>query len=207
MSARRRSSGLLRVIAWLVLAGFVLDSALANSPGTHGSEDAPWSEGRDLYQSACVACHGADGSGAPQTLIGFEKPQTFPDFTECDQSAPEYTRDWKAVIRDGGPARGFSEIMPAFGDVFTPEQIEQLTRYLRSLCARHDTQRAWPPGELNLPRAIMTEKAFPEDELVLTSSAATSGPSGFSNELAYEYRINGRNQLEIALPFAAVHQD
>jgi hypothetical protein len=43
---------------------------------------------------------------------------------------------------------------------------------VRTFCASD----AWPRGELNLPRALVTEKAFPEDEAVLTTSVATSGP-------------------------------
>jgi hypothetical protein len=86
---------------------------------------------REIYQAACVACDGPVGAGVPQSLTGFEKPATFPDFTQPDQTSPEYWRDWKAVIRDGGPARGFSQIMPAFGDVFTPEQIDQHGHRLR----------------------------------------------------------------------------
>src|ERR1700742_534562 len=34
--------------------------------------------GEQIYKAACVACHGLDGSGAPQTLTAFERPDTFP---------------------------------------------------------------------------------------------------------------------------------
>ena len=172
-----------------------------------GSGTSPLRAGHEIYQAACVACHGPNGSGAPKTLVGFEKPATFPDFTQCDQTGPEYIRDWKAVIRDGGPARGFSEIMPAFGDVFTPEQIDQVAEHLRGFCRKQDKDRTWPPGELNLPRALRTEKAFPEDEVVLTTSIAARGSPGITNAFAYEYRINGRNQLEVSLPVTSLHRD
>jgi mono/diheme cytochrome c family protein len=163
--------------------------------------------GRAIYEAACVACHGWDGAGAPKTTVGFEKPSTFPDFTKPEQSLPEFTRDWKAVIRDGGPARGFSAIMPAFGDVLTPEQIDEVAGYLRSLAQERDEARTWPPGELNVPRALLTEKAFAESEVVLTTSVDTRRGPDFSNTLAFEYRIDGRNQLEVSAPITSLHQE
>jgi len=43
-----------------------------------------------------------------QTLTEFQRPDTFPDFTRCDQTTPEPNSVWKDVILHGGPARGFS---------------------------------------------------------------------------------------------------
>jgi mono/diheme cytochrome c family protein len=190
----------------IITAACLLSNAAARPAFDDGSDTSRLHTGQEIYQAACVACHGPDGNGAPKTLVGFEKPATFPNFSECDQTAPEYTRDWKAVIRDGGPARGFSEIMPAFGDVFTSEQIDRLAEYLRSLCGKKDKERTWPPGELNLPRAMVTEKAFPEDEVVLTTSVAAKGAPAVTNDITYEYRIDGRNQLEVALPVSSLHR-
>src|ERR1041384_837525 len=85
--------------------------------------------GEKLYNSGCNACHGADGTGAPQTLTEFKRPDTFPDFTRCDQTTPESNSAWKAVIVHGGPSRGFSEIMPAFGELLTNDQIDDLIAY------------------------------------------------------------------------------
>jgi len=159
--------------------------------------------GRDIYQAACAACHGQDGSGTPESQAGFVPPGTFPHFNRCDETTPEYTRDWTAVVRNGGGARGFSQIMPSFSGALTNAQINRVVEYLRSLC----TEKDWPRGELNVPRALVTEKAFPESETVLTSTVNARGPAGVSNELSYEHTLGRRDQLEIAIPFGWLHPD
>lgn len=154
--------------------------------------------GKDIFLAGCVGCHGPDGKGMPETTAGFEKPSTFPDFTACDQTTSEFDVDYKATIRDGGRGRGFSPIMPSFGGVLTPEQINLVVGYLRSLC-RDNT---WPRGELNFPRAIATEKAYPENEVVITSAINARGTAAVDNEFVYEHRLGKKNQLEISAPFA-----
>jgi hypothetical protein len=54
---------------------------------------------------------------------------------------------------------------------------------------------------LNLPRALVTEKAFPEDEAVLTTTIDAEGSGAFSNQLVYEKRFGARSQIELAVPF------
>jgi mono/diheme cytochrome c family protein len=36
--------------------------------------------GEHTFKSGCIACHGSDGRGTPQTIAGFERPDTFPRF-------------------------------------------------------------------------------------------------------------------------------
>jgi len=69
--------------------------------------------GKQIYEAGCAGCHGPDGKGQPQSTVGFDKPDTFPDFTRCDQTTPEDNVTWRAIIRDGGHRRGFSQIMPS----------------------------------------------------------------------------------------------
>jgi mono/diheme cytochrome c family protein len=152
--------------------------------------------GERIYKSGCIACHGANGAGAPQTLTVFKRPDTFPDFTRCDQTTPEPNSAWKDVVVHGGPARAFSQIMPAFGELLTSDQIDDVIAYLRSLC-RNDH---WARGELNLPRALITEKAFPEDEAVISTAVNARGAPGLTTDIIHEQRFGVRNQIEVDVP-------
>ena len=68
--------------------------------------------------------------------------------------------------------------------------------YLREFC----TNKHWPRGELNLPRALVTEKAFPEDELVISTAMNASGAPGFTTDFIHEQRFGVRDQIEIDVP-------
>ena len=86
----------------------------------------PPKTGRERYQNACAACHGADGTGAPRTQVGFDTP--LPDLTDCNFATREPDADWLAVAHQGGPVRGFAQEMPAFGDALTQEEILKILR-------------------------------------------------------------------------------
>lgn len=150
--------------------------------------------GRETYLKACANCHGADGKGQPQSLLGFDLP--VPDFTDCDFTSREPVADWVAIAHQGGPVRSFSELMPAFGGVLDVKEIELAVRFIKTLC----TNQSWPRGELNLPRPLYTEKAFPEDELIFSMDSDEKGEI-LAGKVIYEERFGSRNQLEIVLPF------
>lgn len=152
--------------------------------------------GRQLYENNCGACHGADGKGRPVTQVGFDFP--LPDFTDCSYNSPEQSPDWVAIAHEGGPIRGFTPIMPAFGDALTTEELEKLVAHVRSLC----TDKRWPRGELNFPAPLFTEKAFPENETLLKSVRDKDGSS--ETQLIYEHRLGARDQYEITVPYVNV---
>ena len=153
--------------------------------------------GASLYAAACANCHGPDGTGAPAANALLPTP--VPDFTDCNFASREPDPDWGAIIHAGGPVRAFDRMMPAFGDALSPEEIQAILDHVRTLCG-DDT---WPRGELNLPRALLTEKAYPEDEAVWITSVVVDGPGAVVNEFVYERRFGPRNQIELKLPFAA----
>jgi hypothetical protein len=178
---------------WLTLSSLFSASAHAETL----AQKLGAQSGRQIFLAACSACHGEAGAGAPEAETVFVRPGTFPHFDRCDETTPESTLDWTAIVREGGRARGFSPIMPAFQEVLGDREINRVVTYLRGLCSEPD----WPRGELNVPRALLTEKAFPESETVLTTTVATQGPASVVNELDYERTLGRRDQLEVAAPF------
>ena len=132
--------------------------------------------GKELYLAACAACHAADGRGASQVMVGFDTP--LPDFTDCRFASREPDPDWVTVVHEGGPVRGFSEIMPAFGEALTVEEIQSIVSYTRGFCR----EPAWPRGELNLPRPLITQsfRSSPEGSIAaqLTFGNGVQGGQG-----------------------------
>ena len=148
----------------LVLALAVLGSGSAL--GAQGPR-APQRTPENLYRAACITCHGPDGTGAPKSIVGFDAP--LPDFTDCAFATAEADVDWFSVVHEGGPVRGLDRHMPAFGDALSPDEIALAVSHVRTFC--HDP--SWPRGDLNLPRAFFTEKAFPENEVVWATAVTT----------------------------------
>jgi mono/diheme cytochrome c family protein len=148
-----------------------------------------------VYRFACRGCHGPDGRGMPPSTTALPLP--LPDFTDCNFAAREPDSDWLAIIHEGGPARGFDPLMPAFGEALSMQEMELALAHLRNFCAdRH----AWPGGNLNLPRTLFTEKAFVEDEVVVTASIAAEGDPTISSKVVYEKRFFSKGQFELVVP-------
>jgi hypothetical protein len=147
-----------------------------------------------LYRAACAACHGPDGRGAPASSVG--PSLTVPDFTVCSFATPEADADWMAIVLEGGPVRAFDRMMPSFKEALSFDQIASVLAHVRSFCA----DRRWPRGDLNLPRPLITEKAFPENEAVVTTTVNAEGEGRVGNQFLYERRVGARGQIEIAVP-------
>ena len=194
-----RIHGLVAAYALLTASVWLPTALLFAAP--QGASDQRPTTGKDLYEAACASCHGPDGKGAPRATVGFDIP--LPNFTDCKFATPEPDSDWSAIIHLGGPARGFSDVMPAYGEALTGDEIQKIIGHLRGFCSNS----AWPRGDLNFPRPLVTEKAFPEDETVLTTTVAAEGPGAVTTQLVYERRFAARNQIELALPIHALRVD
>jgi mono/diheme cytochrome c family protein len=192
-------------LAQAALATVFVVLACANRPLAQVSagHELDLKTGRDVFTRGCITCHGPEGKGMPRPTSGFEPPKTFPDFTGCVATVREADDFWRAIVTNGGPARGFSEIMPSFRELLTPEQITMVVQFLRGFCR----EPAWPRGDLNLPRALVAEKAFPEDEVLVTTGVSAKGESAVETRIAYERRYGARNQLEVAVPFTFQPQE
>ncbi len=196
-------SRLKTVLLSVMLAAVFAISVTCSSFGQSPSSPLALNSGEQIYKTACIACHGAEGKGAPESMTAFQRPDSFPDFTRCDQTTAEMNTDWQAVVTYGGPFRGFSQIMPSFRDALTTQQIKEVVQYLRSFCRK----KGWPRGELNLSRALVTEKAYPEDEEVISSSVNVRGAPGVMNHIIHEQRFGQNNQIEVDVPLTFVHDD
>jgi len=199
------SSALMRIpgrLAGSLLLAFVATTVVrAQAPAAGRTPSSASRTGAELYAGACANCHGPDGTGAPAANALLPTP--VPDFTDCNFASREPDADWGAIIHAGGPVRAFDRMMPAFGDALTAAEIQAILGHVRTLCG-DDT---WPRGELNLPRALVTEKAYPEDEAVWTSAVTVRGAGAVVNEIVYEKRFGPRNQIELKVPFAANEQE
>ena len=187
----------LACLVWIVTTLYGARVAARGPQSAQALPQVRLETGREIFEAACIGCHGPDATGQPPDTLGFEPPATFPDFSDCNGSTRERTWDWRAIIHEGGPRRGFSDIMPSFGEALTLEQIDKVTAHLREQCP----DPAWPLGELNLPRPLFTEKAFPEDEWVMQTSVNVTGDGTVANKIVYEKRFGARNQIEIVAPF------
>jgi len=196
--------GIFRIVGSVALAAaLVCVPSAAYSQENRTSDPSEFSSlsGEELFQTACSNCHGLDGTGSPQYRLGFE--DELPDFTDCTFASREPDADWVAVAHEGGPLRVFSERMPAFGDALSEEDLSRVMEYIRTFC----TDKSWPRGELNMPRAMFTEKAYPEDEAVFTTGTALDGPGSIASEFVYEKRIGSLSQIEIVVPFVVQQID
>jgi hypothetical protein len=153
----------------------------------------------EMWNAWCARCHGRDGKGNVAEPTVTVVPR---DFTECKSATGEGDPDWELAITKGGPAVGLSDQMPAFGDALSREQIQGFVAHLRKFC----TERGWPDGNLNLPRLLFTEKAFPEDELVIAPVAShrQGRTTDWRIDTVLEKRLGKRFQLELLGPIASV---
>ena len=182
----------MRALTSFITPAFVLVLGVVTASGQPASAaPQPDRTGRQVYETACATCHGTDGRGLAAAESDY--PLVPPDFSDCNFATREPASDWLAIGHAGGPARGFNRLMPAYGEALTRPELELAFERVREFC----TSDAWPRGELNLPRALVTEKAFPEDEAVLTVIASHGT---VRNKFVYERRFGPLNQIEVIVP-------
>jgi mono/diheme cytochrome c family protein len=177
----------------VAIAGFI--GVTAVTVAASHAQDATPKTVPEMWDAWCSRCHGKDGKGKVDQPTVAVEPM---DFTDCRVTTPEGDSDWEAVIAKGGPAVGLSSQMPAFGDFVSPQQVTEFVAFIKKFCG----ETGWPSGNLNLPRPMFAEKAFPEDEFILVPmvSHKKDQPAGVSFAAVYERRIGKRGQIEMVLP-------
>jgi mono/diheme cytochrome c family protein len=193
MSLMRGGSS--RLATCLTTVALIAASSPNHASAQGSRETRAVASGAEIYQSACLACHGPDGKGTPVTTVGFAT--RLPDFTDCAISTSEPDADWISTVHRGGRARGLDPKMPAFGGALTDEEITRVIGYVRDFCGNP----SWPSGNLNLPRSLVTEKAYPDNEAFVTTSVPTSYTDRVNTRFVYEHRLGARSQYEVQVPF------
>ena len=82
------------------------------------------------------------------------------------------------------------------------DQIQALVAHLRTFC----TEPGWPSGNLNFPRPMFTEKAFPENEVVILPAVSHRDGEqiGFRLQWVYQRRFGRRVHGEIGVPLESL---
>ena len=86
------------------------------------------------YRLYCAQCHGTQGNGQGinQTADGLGVSPR--DHTNAKEMSKLTDRELRLAIAEGGDAVQKSELMPAWGETLSPEEIDNLVLYLRKLC-------------------------------------------------------------------------
>lgn len=87
--------------------------------------------GQAVYQQYCSACHGPQGKGnGPAAAAMTPKPRNHTDGAYMNALSDAHLMQ---VIREGGASVQRSPLMPPWKGTLTPQQIEDVTAYLRTL--------------------------------------------------------------------------
>lgn len=178
-----------------LIAGLVLLSVFILPAGN--SEAVDLEEAKNLYQAHCSSCHGGKGKPDPDNPMFVQLGILPANFTDALFSSREPASDFFLVIKYGGAAKGFSEIMPAFKETLNDDQIRSLVAYVKILAG----DRGYPSGDMNFILPIRTKKAFPEDEVVwkysFQNNAGDRDRDRLRNVIELEKRIFKRTQLSL----------
>ena len=160
--------------------------------------------GAEIFAANCATCHGTAGSPDPDSPLVKGLGVVPADFSDTLFNSREGEGEWRLVATHGGAALGFSEMMPAFGNSLSEEDIDNVLAYIKTLGGEHD----YPDGSLNLFLPIRTKKAFPEDEWVWKQKYTDQeGDNIWKNTLEYEFRIGQRWQGILELNHAVKGND
>ena len=150
-----------------------------------------WERGKEIYATNCASCHGATGQPDADSPLVKALGVMPANFANALFNSREPASTWKVVIEKGGAEMGFSEMMPAFSETLSEEDIDAVLVYIKTLGGEHN----YPDGDLNLFLPLRTRKAFPEDEWVWKQRYTDrNGDNVWKNTLEYEFRVGERFQ-------------
>jgi cytochrome c oxidase cbb3-type subunit 3 len=86
------------------------------------------------YRLYCVQCHGTAGTGQGINQTAGGLAVSARDHTSAAQMSKLTDNEIRLAITKGGDAVQKSELMPPWGEVLTPQEIDELVVHLRKLC-------------------------------------------------------------------------
>jgi len=193
MAFRRASimnKGTMAYRTFILLAAFLLAGGFVKMAQADDSAQQ-LARGAEIFAANCASCHGPLGSPDPDSPLVQGLGVMPANFSDALFNSREPASTWNMVVTYGGAEMGFSEMMPAFGDSLSQQDIAAVLAHIKTLGGAHD----YPDGELNLFLPIRTKKAFPEDEWVWKQRyTGQDGDNAWKNTLEYEFRIGQRGQ-------------
>ena len=142
-------SGWGRILPLLILTpiGLSMTVVQAGQAGPPALDPVQVESGREIYQLYCVSCHGTRGEGAPN----WEQPNAEGELPAPPHNAKGHT--WKhadamlyPMVNDGwrDPFNKTERLtMPPFEDVLTPEEMQNVITYLKTLWTPEQRQFQW----------------------------------------------------------------
>jgi mono/diheme cytochrome c family protein len=100
---------------------YALLLSLSLATAAHAADDVV-----EVWTAKCKSCHGADGRA--QTPMG--KKEAIVDMSQPAWQKAQTDADIREFIAEGSPR---NKRMKAFKDKLTPEQIDSLVAYIRTL--------------------------------------------------------------------------
>ena len=175
------------IFSFSLIAGILLGQSKAGGP----------TSGVEIFRSACAACHGPTGEARLTARAGLKnRAPSLISPTALPRLAKQMTSGAPSFTTAGRPG-----VSPKSCPRSGRRSPTIRSRESSNTCADFCREPAWPRGELNLPRALVTEKAFPEDEMVMDVAIDAEGDAGVTDRVVYERRFGARGQLDVSVPF------
>ena len=95
-----------------------------------GAQDPPGNPaaGKAVFLQNCALCHGPEGKGDGPAASGFNPRPA--NFTEARRLATPEEKQVR-IVTNGGASEKLSPIMPAFGEVLSPQQVRDAVAFVR----------------------------------------------------------------------------
>src|SRR4029079_3017925 len=149
------------LIALVAATAALWSRAGAASPSATPRERAQSREvlnGRQLYATHCVVCHGETGKGDGPSAGGFAtKPSDLADGRLMNGLPDAFIVN---IILHGGPAEGLTPGMPPFKAYLGEAQARDITAYVRSLAA--------PPFQREAARSLVEVSGAPRQPILFS---------------------------------------